>query len=296
MKLLMFSVGGGAERAGLLRGEEVVDLGVGDILEGLEVARRGVTAGAAVHRLADARVGPLVRRAPSFRDGFAFEEHVANARRNRGAEVPPEWYQVAAFYFSNPSAFLGPGEPVAYPRASQALDLEFEIGILIARDGIDLGGAAAEEVIAGYTILNDWSARDVQMVEMGVGLGPAKGKDFATSIGPYLVTPDELADRRREGGRYDLAMTWRLNGVEMMRGSFATMHYPFPALIERMSADAWLRRGDVIGSGTVGRGCLLEWGAARERYLAPGDVVELEVERLGVLVCPVGPPRGVGGA
>jgi fumarylacetoacetate (FAA) hydrolase len=291
MRLLMFSVEGGPERAGLLQGDEVVDLGTPDILDGLEIARAGVPAGAARHALAAVKVGPPLRRAPSFRDAFAFEEHVRNARGCRGASVPPEWYQIAVFYFSHPSVFLGTGEPVAHPRASQALDLELEIGVLIGRDGIDIAAGEAESYIAGYTILNDWSARDVQMVELAVGLGPAKGKDFGTSLGPYLVTPDELADRRREGGRYDLAMTWRWNGREMMRGNFETIHYPFPQLIERMSAGTWLRRGDLIGSGTVGRGCLLEWCDQRERYLRPGDVLELEVERLGTLVCPVGEPR-----
>src|SRR5437899_3156048 len=157
MRLLMFSADGGPERAGLLQGEEVVDLGVADILDGLEIARVGAPVEAARHALSTVKIGPPLRRAPSFRDAFAFEEHVRNARSCRGAEVPPEWYRIAVFYFSHPSAFLGTGEPLAYPRASQALDLELEIGVVIMRDGIDITAAEAESYIAGYTILNDWS-------------------------------------------------------------------------------------------------------------------------------------------
>jgi fumarylacetoacetate (FAA) hydrolase len=169
-----------------------------------------------------------------------------------------------------------------YPAFTRALDLEHEVAIVIGKDGRNIKAADAHEYIAGFMILNDWSARDIQRTEMAVGLGPAKAKDFATSVGPWLVTPDELADRLQPDGRYDLATLWKLNGREMFRNNFKTQHYTFAQCIERASQNVWLRRGDVIGSGTVGNGCLLEQGD-RERFLQVGDTVTLEVERLGVL-------------
>jgi fumarylacetoacetate (FAA) hydrolase len=224
---------------------------------------------------------------PAFRDFYAFEAHVRAARARRGLEMVPEWYEAPVFYFSNPGALLGHGEPLAAPRYTAELDFELEVACVIGIGGRDIPAAEAERYIAGYTILNDWSARDVQRREMRVGLGPAKGKDFATSAGPCLVTPDELADRRA-GRAFDLEMTARINGRTVSRGNLGEIHYGFPEMIERASQGAALRPGDLIGTGTVGTGCILELGPdATGGWLGPGDVVELEVERLGVLRTPI---------
>jgi fumarylacetoacetate (FAA) hydrolase len=188
------------------------------------------------------------------------------------------------FYFSNVSEIRGPDDAVWRPAASAELDYELEVAALIDTPVHDLDSEHGEEAIGGYLIFNDWSARDLQRDETTVRLGPAKSKDFASSIGPWLVTPDELADAR-QGKGYALAMTAGVNGVELSRGSWADLQFSFGEMIARASADAWLRPGDLIGSGTVGTGCLLEVrDEILKRYLEPGDTVTLEVERLGELV------------
>jgi len=233
--------------------------------------------------LADVEWRPPVLHPPGFRDFYAFEEHVRTARARRGLDVVPEWYDIPVFYFSNPHVFHGHGEGVAAPDYGQWLDFELEIAAVIGRPGRDIPAASAEDHIAGYTILNDWSLRDVQRHEMKVGLGPAKGKDFASSLGPFLVTPDELADRRAGKG-YDLAMTAAVNGREVSRGNWQTIHFSFGEMIARASRGVTLYPGDVIGSGTVGTGCLLETGPeAAGGWLKPGDSVRLQVDRLGAL-------------
>lgn len=222
--------------------------------------------------------------APSLRDFYAFEQHVATAYANRGADVPPEWYQVPVFYFSNPNAIFGPGETVYPPAASQALDYELEVAAIIGQPGRDIPLGKAMEHIFGFTIFNDWSARDLQRQEMKVGLGPAKGKDFASSLGPVIVTPDELA--RFTAGRtgvYKLAMTAKVNGEERSRGNWADIHYSFGEMIARASQDVTLMPGDVIGSGTVGTGCLLELTKGQGPWLQNGDEIILEIEQLGAL-------------
>jgi len=231
-------------------------------------------------------VGPPVPRPRSFRDFYAFEEHVKTARSKRGLPMIPEWYDFPVFYFSNAAAFLGHDAAVHRPKATARLDYELEIACVIGKEGVDIPVERAAEHIAGFAILNDWSARDLQLEEVKVGLGPAKGKDFATSIGPWLVTPDELEDVKipgEKGARYDLTMVARVNGVEYSRGNFRDIHYTFAEMIARASADCPLYPGDVIGSGTVGTGCILELGEEKGGWLKPGDVIELEIERLGVL-------------
>ncbi|MFZ5816357.1 MAG: fumarylacetoacetate hydrolase family protein [Bacillota bacterium] len=231
--------------------------------------------------LAELRLLAPIPRPRTIRDFYAFEAHVRNARARRGLPMLEAWYEAPVFYFSNPNAVYGPEEVVPKPRRTAMLDFELEVAAVIGRTGRDIPAAEAESYIAGYMIMNDWSARDIQAREMRVGLGPAKGKDFATSFGPWLVTPDELADRRRPDGRLDLTMVARINGQEVSRGNLAEMHFPFAQLIERASQDCTLYPGEIIGSGTVGTGCLLETEA--HRWLEPGDVVELEVEGLGLL-------------
>ena len=231
--------------------------------------------------------GPPVLRPPTIRDFYAFEGHVRTMWERRGGEIPETWYRLPVFYFSNISEIRGPDEPVWSPAASEELDYELEVAALIDTPAVDLPPERAEEAIGGYTIFNDWSARDLQREETAVRLGPAKGKDFASSFGPWLVTPDELADVRRATG-YDLAMTAEVNGTETSRGRWSDAQFSFGDMISRASADARLRPGDLIGSGTVGTGCLLEVrDATLGRYLEPGDVVTLQVERLGILTTPI---------
>ena len=218
----------------------------------------------AEYALADVDLRPPVLRPPAVRDFMAFEEHVANARRLRGAEVPKEWYEVPVFYFSNPHAIYGDGDAVPYPEGTQELDYELECAAVIGAEGR----------IGGFTVMNDWSARDLQRQEMRVGLGPAKGKDFATSIGPVLVTPDEFDGTSGE-------MVARVNGEERSRGNLSTLFHGWDALLARAAQNTVLVPGDVIGSGTVGSGCILEHGDGR--WLQRGDVVELEIEGIGVL-------------
>ena len=261
---------------------------------GLAVARETMAraAGAssqARERLAVARhptdavaIHPPVRRPPSIRDFYSFETHVRNARARRGLPVPPEWYEFPVFYFSNPGALVGHGETVHKPAWTDALDYELEIACVIGKEARDVRAEDWRSVVAGFTILNDWSARDVQRREMAVGLGPAKGKDFATSLGPALVTQDEL-EPRRQGDRHDLKMVARVNGRTLSSANARDMHYTFGQMIARASQDVYLFPGDVIGSGTAGGGCLLELGPEVHRWLQQGDEVTLEIELLGAL-------------
>jgi len=231
--------------------------------------------------------GPPILRPPSLRDFYAFEGHVRTMWERRGGEVPEAWYRLPIFYFSNVSELRGPGDPVWSPAASHELDYELEVAALVDTPAVDLPPERAEAAIGGYTIFDDWSARDLQRDETAVRLGPAKGKDFASSIGPWLVTPDELADARRGTG-FDLAMTAEVNGVETSRGRWSDAQFSFGQMVARASADARLRPGDLLGSGTVGTGCLLEVrDATLGRYLEPDDEVVLRVERLGALRTPI---------
>jgi len=241
----------------------------------------------AIAEAGDLLFGPPILRPPSLRDFYAFEGHVRTMWERRGGTVPEVWYRIPIFYFSNVSEIRGPGEPVWCPAASQELDYELEVAALIDRPVHDLPEERGEEAIGGYLIFNDWSARDLQREETAVRLGPAKGKDFASSIGPCLVTPDELADARRGKG-YNLAMTATVNGSELSHGTWADAQFSFGEMLARASADTWLRPGDLIGSGTVGTGCLLEVrDEILKRYLEPGDEVTLTIERLGALTTPI---------
>jgi fumarylacetoacetate (FAA) hydrolase len=260
----------------LARGLRVADLG--ELVEGNEEA---------ILDAADLDFGPPILQPPALRDFYAFEGHVRTMWERRGGTVPEAWYRLPIFYFSNVSEIRGPGDPVWSPAASSELDYELEVAALIDVPGRDLSVAEGETAIGGYMVFNDWSARDLQREETTVRLGPAKGKDFASSIGPWLTTPDELADVRRGKG-YELAMTAAVNGEELSRGSWAEAQFSFGEMVARASADARLRPGDLLGSGTVGTGCLLEIkDASFGRWLEPGDTVSLSVERLGELVSPV---------
>jgi fumarylacetoacetate (FAA) hydrolase len=241
----------------------------------------------AVLAAADLRFGPPVLAPLSMRDGYGFEQHVGIMWRRRNAEIPEAWYRLPIFYFSNVSELRGPDDPVWAPKGSEELDFEIEIAALIDTPARDLPRDRGEDAIGGYTILNDWSARDLQREETTVRLGPHKGKDFASSIGPWLVTPDELEDARKGHG-FDLTMTVTVNGTETSRGNWSDIVHGFGALIARASTDVTLRPGELLGSGTVGTGCLLEVrDETLGRYLLPGDEVVLTVDRLGSLRNPV---------
>jgi fumarylacetoacetate (FAA) hydrolase len=255
-----------------------------DLLEGFEPRSEDDDA---VLDATDLTFGSPVLRPPSVRDFYAFEGHVRTMWERRGGEIPEAWFRIPVFYFSNVSEIRGPDEPVWAPAASQELDYELEVAALIDTPAADLSPERAEEAIGGFTIFDDWSARDLQREETAVRLGPAKGKDFASSFGPWLVTPDELADARRGTG-YDLAMTAEVNGTETSRGRWSDAQFSFGDMLARASADARLRPGDLVGSGTVGSGCLLEVrDTTLGRYLEPGDEVVLRIERLGALRAPI---------
>ena len=243
---------------------------------------------------ADLAFGPPILRPPSFRDFYAFEQHVRTMWERRGGEIPESWYRLPVFYFSNTSEIRGPGDPVRAPGGSRELDFELEVGALVDTPAIDLAPERAEEAIGGYFVLNDWSARDLQRDEMPVRMGPAKGKDFATSIGPWLVTPDELADARATGATGpDLAMTATVTDAAgvmtpVSSGRWSASRYSFGDMLARASADVHVRPGEILGSGTAGTGCLLEVkDSTLKRWLEPGDTVSLIIERLGSLTSPV---------
>lgn len=322
MKLVTLQTTDGTVRAGVADGQQIIGLEYASLLEllrdpaGLDHARaaleQGQSTGPYVYVYNDQQGGeavldslqpvygevaeeypskavtllPPLPEPPTFRDFYAFEQHVRAANALRKQEIPPEWYEIPIFYFTNTSELYGYDSAVPYPEGSQALDFELEIACVIGKEGKNIPAEEAADYIAGYTIMNDWSARDLQLKEMRLNLGPSKGKDFATSLGPWLVTSDELAARRSGSGaseRYDMTMLARVNGREVSRGNFKDIHYSFPQLVAWASRNARLRVGDVIGSGTVGTGCILELGTSVQPWLKRGDTVELEIEGIGIL-------------
>lgn len=233
----------------------------------------------------------------SCRDGYAFRQHVAAARRNRKVEMIAEFDQYPIFYFTNHNAIQGPGDIECMPDHFQKLDFELEVAVVIGKQGRNIPAAEADGYIAGYMIMNDMSARTLQMEEMLLNLGPAKGKDFSTVIGPWLVTPDELeqyktsAKEGHVGDAYQLSMTCTVNGVSVSSGNMADMDWTFAEIIERCAYGADILPGDVIGSGTVGTGCFLELNGTgllndpnyKTQWLQEGDIVEMEITGLGRL-------------
>ncbi|MFL5788095.1 MAG: fumarylacetoacetate hydrolase family protein [Flavisolibacter sp.] len=234
----------------------------------------------------------------SCRDAYAFRQHVAAARRNRKVDMIPEFDQYPVFYFTNHHSIIGPGEVKCMPDHFHKLDFELEAAIVISRHGRNIKAEEADEYIAGLMIMNDLSARKLQMDEMLLNLGPAKGKDFATSIGPCLVTMEELepylipAKEGHIGKNWNLKMTCKVNGVQVSEGNLGDMDWTFAEIIERASYGADLYPGDIIGSGTVGTGCFLELNGTgklndpnyKEQWLNEGDVIEMEIDNLGILI------------
>ena len=233
----------------------------------------------------------------SCRDGYAFRQHVASARRNRGVEMTPEFDQFPIFYFTNHHSIQGPGEINCMPDHFEKLDFELEASIVICKQGRNIKAEEADEYIGGLMIMNDMSARGLQMEEMKLNLGPAKGKDFSTAIGPWLVTLDELKDlevpckENHVGKSWNLGMKCWVNGVQVSAGNLSDMDWTFAEIIERASYGVDLFPGDVIGSGTVGTGCFLELNGTGKlndsnfvtQWLQPNDVVEMEIDGLGKL-------------
>jgi 2-keto-4-pentenoate hydratase/2-oxohepta-3-ene-1,7-dioic acid hydratase in catechol pathway len=295
MRWATFRNPSGDERVGVLvegrihalePGPRLIDL-LGDDGDGLtEAGRKAVDHPAEVVDPASVTFLAPVPRPPSIRDFYAFEQHARTARQRRGLEMDPDWYELPVFYFTNPAAVIGNGAEVAVPPGSSELDYELEVAAVVGKGGSDLDPGEAEGHIAGFCVMNDWSARDLQRREMKLSLGPAKGKDFATSLGPVLVTPDEL-EPHRSGPAYDLTMRAEVNGNEYSRGSLADIYWSFGEMLAYASRGTRLLPGDVIGSGTCGTGCILELsavhGADRYPWLEPGDEVTVEVEQLGRL-------------
>jgi fumarylacetoacetate (FAA) hydrolase len=284
-------------RAGILVDGGVVDIAHGssgrlpatvqqllDTQPDLAVALQELPSDATVELDAVRLLAPLPRPV-SLRDFMAFEGHVLHTRQKRGSKVPDAWYQLPVFYFSNHLAVLGPEDRLTAPPGCAQLDFEFEVAVVIGRRGRDISESEAWDHVAGLTIMNDWSARDLQMAEIPAGLGPAKGKDFGTTLGPALVTFDELRPRL-EGDHLSLRMSGRRNGEVFTATNLNEIYHPIPRIIARASAGVTLHPGEVLGLGTVPNGCLLE--QEDPAWLQPGDVVELEVEGLGVLRSEVG--------
>ena len=319
MKLVSFTTAKDEERLGLVVNDAIVDLANAaaklsislpfTMAEFLNGEKRLMDRAHSVHKkLADgvadlfveknARLLAPVPHPTSCRDAYAFRQHVATARRNRGLEMIPEFDQFPVFYFTNHHGIVGPGEVVVESDHLQQLDFELEVAIVIGRGGKNITANEADDYIAGFMIMNDLSARVLQMDEMKLSLGPAKGKDFATAVGPWLVTPDELQGHlvpSSSGNRYDLAMKAFHNGRQVSDGNLSQMNWTFTEIIERAAYGVQLFPGDIIGSGTVGTGCYLElngtWGIeAKDRgesftpvWLKAGDSITLEVTGLGQL-------------
>lgn len=262
-----------------------------------EAIKGGAHAGKGI-AYAEACIMAPVPRPTSCRDGYAFRQHVAAARRNRKVDMIAEFDQYPIFYFTNHNAVQGPGAIPVMPDHLKKLDFELEASVVLCKKGRNVKAEDADSYIGGYMIMNDMSARTLQMEEMLLNLGPAKGKDFSTVIGPMLVTPDELEAYRvpakpgHKGASYDLKMRCRVNGVQVSEGSMGDMDWTFAEIIERCAYGADILPGDVIGSGTVGTGCFLELNGTgkltdpnyKEQWLMPGDVVEMEIDGLGLLI------------
>jgi 2-keto-4-pentenoate hydratase/2-oxohepta-3-ene-1,7-dioic acid hydratase in catechol pathway len=285
----------GGDRVGVLDDGQVHALAPGVTM--LDLLRRGtlreageqaLSASTTVRALSEVRLRAPIPDPPTVRDFMTFERHVEGVAQlaDPDARIPERWYEAPAFYFTNPYAILGPAADVPVPPGSRLFDLELEVAAVIGRTGRDVHPDDADTYIAGYTILIDWSARDLQFAEMQVRLGPTKGKDTATTLGPVLVTPDELEPWRTDTA-YDLAMSVQINGQQIGQDRWSSMAFSYGDMIAYASRGTEIRPGDVLGSGTCGGGCLAElWGRhGHDAHppLQPGDVVTVTVEQLGTL-------------
>ena len=316
MKLVTFKNKNGAIKAGWLQGDGVVDMqevskgalpdNMLSFIDDHEkyfaiIKGNNLEATTATYPLSEVQLLAPLSNPRSFRDFIGFEQHMLNASKTFGHSVGAIWYEMPIFYFTNHQAIYGPDDEIKKPAAETKLDIELEMAVIIGKKGKDIKAENAEGYIFGYTVFNDWSARSIQKVEMGgPPLGPHKGKDFANSIGPCIVTADEMEQYRCsfseeyfqpplrvpqiKGDRFNMKMTSRINGVTLCEGNYKTVHYNFGQMIERASQNnVTLYPGDMLGSGTVGWGSLIENNFEVHRPLEPGDVVELEIEGIGIL-------------
>jgi 2-keto-4-pentenoate hydratase/2-oxohepta-3-ene-1,7-dioic acid hydratase in catechol pathway len=287
---------GTVDRIGLVIGEMIHALGGSDSLLGLlgddgtalrEAGERARRFPAEIRAISDARLQAPIPRPPSIRDFSSFEDHYRAGLKAFGLEFDERWYEAPMFYFSNNNVVIGDAVDVQFPHASNQMDYEIEIAAIVGREGADISSDEAEGYIAGYTIFNDWSARDLLRTDLKRSLlGPSKGKDSNNGMGPFLVTADELLPRRTGKG-FDLWMSASVNGREYSRGNWANIHWSFSEMLAHASRDSRVVPGDVIASGTVGTGCIMELsashGAERYPYLEEGDEVVVAVEGLGEL-------------
>ena len=293
MRLVRFAQTDKIPRSGIIHGERILPLADGIDLIG--AATTGYQTAPGSLRLDDVDLLSPVQNPPSVRDFISFEGHAQSANRAQGRELNEVWYEQPVFFFSNPAAVVGPREPIAISPGSRAFDYEVEIAAVIGRPGGDIPVSSAEEHIAGYMLFCDWSARDLQERETRVGLGPAKGKDSASTFGPFLVTLDDL-ETFRSGKGYDITFTVSVNGTQYGRGNWASIYWSFAQMISYASRGTRLQRGDVIGGGTL-PGCSILELAGAFPYLSPGDIVEIDGGPFGVIKQEiVGPmePAGLG--
>ena len=264
-----------------------------DFLEGgeyqLQLAKTAVENGSPAISECDIALVSPVPNPPSIRDAYAFRQHVATARNNRGLDMIPEFDEIPIFYFTNHHAVFGEGDFPVRQRHTEKLDFELECAAVIGKEGRDISTSDADEYIIGFMIMNDFSARALQMQEMKLNLGPAKGKDFGSSFGPWLVTKDELENYRQSspnGDRYNLKMKAYVNGIQVSEDTLANMTWTFAQIIERVSYGVNIFPGDIIGSGTCGTGCFLELNGSKitdNQWLKTDDTVSLAIETLGKL-------------
>jgi len=293
MRWATFRDGTGTERVGVVSDGDILALAPGvrllDLIgdDGERLAEAGARALADPVDLVPYESAALlapIPQPPSVRDFYAFEQHVKTARQRRGLEMDPDWYQLPVFYFSNPAAIVGARDDVPMPPGTQQLDFELEVAAVVGRGGSNLDPEEAEGRIAGFCVMNDWSARDIQRREMKLSMCPVKRKDCATTLGPVMTTPDELEPYGKDRA-YDLVMRATVNGKEYSRASLAEIYWSFGEMLAYASRGTRILPGDVIGSGTCGTGCILELslvhGEEAYPWLKVGDEVVLEVQELG---------------
>ena len=301
MKLVSYKQNGtiklGAFKKGKIYDLHAIDSNIADNMlkflqggeEQLQLAVAAVESGNTALSKEDVKLISPVPNPPSVRDAYAFRQHVATARRNRGLEMIPEFDEIPIFYFTNHNAVFGEGKFSVLPKHTEKLDFELECAAVIGKRGRDISVSDADDYIVGLMIMNDWSARGLQMQEMKLNLGPAKGKDFGSTFGPWLVTKDELEPYKQtspEGDRYDLKMKAFVNDIQVSEDTLANMTWTFAQIIERVSYGVDIFPGDIIGSGTCGTGCFLELNGSKitdNQWLNSGDMVSLEIKALGTL-------------
>lgn len=279
MRLVAYEAGGAVEKLGELRGDRVHPLAAPDLLAWLDAGGKSVPAGDPLPLSSVRLRAPLKPR--FLRDFFAFEDHAKAGAARRKEPLQPEWYDQPVYYKGNPRELYGPGDEIPWPSFTRKLDFEFEIAAVVGRKGRDISVADAPAYIAGYTIMNDCSARDIQRNEMVCRMGPAKGKDFATVLGPWFVTADEWDGRVPE-------LSVRVNGEEWSRSGGVQPYWSFPIMLSHASQGETMLPGDILGSGTYFKGC----GLDQDRWIKPGDELELDAGPLGVLKNRIGAPKG----